>query len=79
MSSDCFQFLHFDLYQDRCAMKLGTDALLLGAWTETDKATDILDIGTGTGVLSLMLAQENSVAQIESMVLSAAIEHGLFT
>lgn len=47
----------FTVHDDRCAMKVGTDALLLGAWTELNGAQSIVDIGTGSGILLLMLAQ----------------------
>lgn len=73
MTGDGFQFQQFSLYQDRCAMKLGTDALLLGAWTRPPVACQrILDIGTGTGVLGLMLAQENDQSQIDSLEIDPA-------
>jgi len=53
-----FQFKRFTVTQDRLALKVGTDAVLLGAaMTLTDTAADILDIGTGTGVIALMAAQ----------------------
>ena len=63
-----FQFKQFNVKQDRCAMKIGTDAVLLGAWTpiETNPKT-ILDIGAGTGVLSLMLAQRTNAFQIDAV------------
>ncbi|MEG2240512.1 MAG: methyltransferase domain-containing protein [Alistipes sp.] len=65
-----FQFKQFTIRQDRCPMKVGTDAVLLGAWAEV-RATDrhILDIGTGTGILALMLAQR-SVASITGIDIS---------
>ena len=44
-------------YHDRCAMKVGTDGVLLGAWADVVSARNILDIGTGTGLISLMMAQ----------------------
>lgn len=55
MTKDVFSFRQFDVRQDRCAMKVGTDGVLLGAWAEG--GTRILDIGTGTGVIALMMAQ----------------------
>lgn len=58
MSGNIFHFKQFTIHQDKCAMKVGTDAVLLGAWTNPQKAERILDIGTGTGILSLMLAQK---------------------
>lgn len=59
-----FQFKQFIINQDRCAMKIGTDGVLLGAWsTIAHNPMSILDIGAGTGVISLMLAQR-SIAQI---------------
>jgi tRNA1Val (adenine37-N6)-methyltransferase len=58
MPNDCFEFKKFKIKQDRCAMKVGTDAVLLGAWVNPNGNLNILDIGTGTGVISLMLAQK---------------------
>lgn len=52
-----FTFKQFFVSHDRCAMKVGTDAILLGAWTPVIQARAILDIGTGSGLLALMLAQ----------------------
>jgi tRNA1Val (adenine37-N6)-methyltransferase len=54
-----FQFKHFSIQQSRSALKVGTDAMLLGALIDTTGKTNALDIGTGTGVLSLMVAQKN--------------------
>ena len=56
-----FQFKKFTINQDRCAMKLGTDGVLLGAWCPIDNNPfSILDIGAGTGILSLILAQRSN-------------------
>jgi tRNA1Val (adenine37-N6)-methyltransferase len=54
-----FIFKQFSILQDRCAMKVGTDGVLLGAWANTESAKNILDIGAGTGVIALMLAQRS--------------------
>ncbi len=63
-----FRFKQFEVHQDRCAMKVGTDGVLLGAWTQCDVETRrILDIGSGTGLIALMMAQKFSDAQIEAV------------
>jgi tRNA1Val (adenine37-N6)-methyltransferase len=63
-----FSFKQFSVNQERCAMKIGTDGVLLGAWTPLiNNPNAILDIGAGTGVLSLMLAQRSNAAQIDAI------------
>jgi len=63
-----FQFKQFTVQQDKCAMKIGTDSVLLGAWCPIDNNPfSVLDIGAGTGILSLMLAQRSSAEQIDSL------------
>lgn len=70
MSTLPFQFKQFTIAQDRCAAKVGTDGVLLGAWTSLDKHPDsILDIGTGTGVIALMLAQRSTAQTIDALEL----------
>lgn len=59
MSNAYFAFRQFTIYHDRCAMKVGTDGVLLGAWTDPDVAGSILDVGTGTGLIAIMLAQRS--------------------
>ena len=63
-----FQFKKFNINQDRCAMKVGTDGVLLGAWCPIDNNPfSILDIGAGTGILSLILAQRSNAFQIDAI------------
>lgn len=63
-----FQFKQFSLEQDRCAMKIGTDGVLLGAWAPIENNPfSILDIGTGTGIIALMLAQRSAAEQIDAL------------
>ncbi|MFC5193898.1 tRNA1(Val) (adenine(37)-N6)-methyltransferase [Bizionia hallyeonensis] len=63
-----FKFKEFTINQDRCAMKIGTDAVLLGAWTSIKHHPfSILDIGAGTGVLALMLAQRSAAEVIDAL------------
>lgn len=63
-----FKFKQFSVNQDRCAMKIGTDGVLLGAWTPLiNNPYNVLDIGAGTGILSLMLAQRSNAEQIDAI------------
>jgi len=63
-----FAFKQFSVQQDKCAMKIGTDSVLLGAWCPIDNNPfSVLDIGAGTGVLSLMLAQRSHAEQIDAL------------
>lgn len=67
MPNPYFRFKQFTVYHDRCAMKVGTDGVLLGMWANTTFATKALDIGTGTGLIALMLAQRNSGLKIDAI------------
>ena len=63
-----FSFKQFTVQQDKCAMKIGTDAVLLGAWCPVENnPNSVLDIGAGTGVLSLMIAQRTNAEQIDAI------------
>lgn len=68
--SSLFRFKEFTIQQDRCAAKIGTDGVLLGAWTSISHHPEsILDIGTGTGVIALMLAQRSNAHTIDALEL----------
>lgn len=71
MANSYFQFKQFRINQDRTAMKVCTDSCVLGAWADVEKAKQILDIGAGTGLLSLMVAQR-SAAQITAVEIDEA-------
>lgn len=63
-----FTFKQFSIQQDRCAMKVGTDGVLLGAWTPLyNEPYSVLDIGSGTGLIALMIAQRSFAEQIDAI------------
>lgn len=62
-----FQFKQFRIVQERSAMKVGMDGVLLGTWADPSDAERILDIGTGTGLIALMMAQKNNHTQIDAI------------
>lgn len=65
-----FQFKQFTVNQNRCAMQIGTDGVLLGAWTSLGSQPDsILDIGAGTGIIALQLAQRSNAEVIDAIEL----------
>lgn len=63
-NKDSFRFKQFTVKHDRCAMKVGTDGVLLGSWTQVNGARTALDVGCGTGLIALMLAQRNNNLKI---------------
>lgn len=73
MSSDCFRFKQFEVCHAGCAMKVGTDGVLLGAWALQSEKLKVksertfLDVGTGSGLIALMLAQRFEKTQIDAI------------
>jgi len=68
-----FQFKQFKILQEKSAMKVGIDGVLLGAWVQINSAVRILDVGTGTGLIALMLAQRS-----EAQITAIEIEENAF-
>ena len=67
MGNHIFRFKKFELLQEKSAMKAGTDGVLLGAWCDVTNARKVLDIGAGTGLISLMVAQRNEEASVTAV------------
>lgn len=68
MSKTLFKFKQFTIHQDQCAMKIGTDGVLLGAWANIKhNPNSILDIGSGTGIIALMLAQRSNAELLDAI------------
>jgi tRNA1Val (adenine37-N6)-methyltransferase len=70
MSNTFFRFKQFTVYHDLCAMKVGTDGVLLGAWANCANSQNILDAGCGSGLIALMLAQRSD-AKIDAIDINA--------
>ncbi|MBL4939932.1 MAG: methyltransferase [Lutibacter sp.] len=71
MTNKSFQFKQFSVQQDKTAMKVGTDGVLLGAWVDLEsKPLSVLDIGAGTGLIALMLAQRSDAELIDAVELN---------
>lgn len=71
MREKIFRFKQFAVRNDRSAMKVGTDGVLLGAWCNVAHASSVLDVGTGTGLIALMVAQRNATAKIDAVEIDA--------
>lgn len=78
MSSETFNFKHFSVRQDLCAMKIGTDGVLLGAMVRLENCRPhnirVLDIGTGTGLIALMLAQRLEALEVDFQIDAVEID-----
>ena len=67
-----FRCKQFNVAQDKCAMKVNTDSLILGSWVAPNNAQSLLDIGTGTGLIAIMVAQKNLIAEIDAIDIDKA-------
>lgn len=74
MPNPYFKFKQFTVYHDKCAMKVGTDGVLLGAWCDVAGVRRMLDVGTGTGLIALMAAQRSEAHVTALDVDAAAVE-----
>lgn len=70
-----FRFQQFDIYQSSDVFRVGTDAVLLGTLSNIINAKQILEVGTGTGIISLMLAQRNPAANIVAIDINSEAIH----
>lgn len=62
-----FRFKHFTIHDEGTAMKVGTDGVLLGAWADVSEDSNILDVGTGSGIIAIMAAQRSATAHITAL------------
>lgn len=72
MGKSYFRFKQFLIKQESAAMKVGTDGVLLGAWVDVENVNSALDIGTGSGVIALMIAQRSLNATIHAVEIDEA-------
>lgn len=72
MANQYFKFKQFTIQQSHAAMKVGTDGVLLGAWTDIPQNGTALDVGTGTGLIALMLSQRNPKLKITAIEIDKA-------
>lgn len=74
-----FEFKQFGINDSECAMKIGTDGVLLGAWANIELAHNVLDVGSGSGLISLMIAQRSKASitgiEIEPLAVNQSIEN----
>jgi tRNA1Val (adenine37-N6)-methyltransferase len=79
MANNYFSFKQFTVHHDKCAMKVGTDGVLLGAWVKVINVGRILDIGTGTGLIAIMMAQRSTAfidaVEIDENACKQAVEN----
>jgi tRNA1Val (adenine37-N6)-methyltransferase len=77
MSNPYFRFKQFTIWHDKCAMKVNTDGVLLGAWAKVENEGLVLDVGAGTGVIALMMAQRSQAIihalEIENIACNQAV------
>lgn len=71
MANNFFSFKKFTIHHNQCAMKVGTDGVLLGTWTPVEGVEQILDVGTGSGLIAIQLAQRTEHAQITAIEVDA--------
>ncbi len=71
MPNTSFRFKTIEIFHDRCAMKVGTDGVLLGAWADFASSRKILDVGTGSGLIAMMAYRRNPDAEIVGIELDA--------
>ncbi len=75
MRNKSFKFKQFEVFHDKTAMKVGTDGVLLGAWVSMDNATSVLDVGTGTGLIALMVAQRSCEVVVQAIEIDEDAAH----